>query len=89
MYIGYKALYYIPMEITQESTYEECVAAINEAADDLAGEYPDVSPDEFWTDLATSMLTEASEKVAREVCRVQIGWVPLDLEMLWRARKRA
>jgi hypothetical protein len=81
------------MEITATSTYDECVRAIDESAKEIMLDLADsadgeVSEDEVWTDLATSLLLDADEAVAREVCRCQIGWVPQQLAEHWkRARK--
>ena len=59
-----------------ESTYDECVAAINAMADELTAELGDACPDDVWADLAASMLLDADPDVAAEVCRCQLGFVP-------------
>lgn len=78
--------------ITSRSTYEQCVAHINAAVKDFLYDQEgqiEVSEDEVWTDLAAALLVDASENVAREICRIQLGWVPQSLERLWQERARA
>jgi DNA polymerase elongation subunit (family B) len=79
--------------ITNRSTYDQCVRAINEAVKEFLLDQPEiaetVSEDEVWVDMASSLLTEAAPKVAEEVCRVQIGFVPQPLRHLWVQRERA
>lgn len=74
--------------ITRTSTYDECVKEIDESCKevmaDSAYDGMELSEDEVWTDLAASLLTDASEAVAREVCRCQVGYVPQQLERLWK-----
>jgi hypothetical protein len=78
--------------ITNRSTYDQCVQEIDLAVkevildQDLEG---DVSEDEVWCDMAASILLDASESTAREVCRVQLGFVPMALEAVWSSRKAA
>jgi len=75
--------------ITGRSTYDQCVAHINAAVQDFMydQEPTDISEGEIWVDMASALLVDASESVAREVCRCQIGFVPQDLERLWQQRK--
>lgn len=77
--------------ITSYSTYETCIAQINAAVQEflLDQAEADLSEDEVWTDMAAALLIDASERVAREVCRVQLGFVPQDLEEHWRRRAQA
>lgn len=78
--------------ITSHTRPDTCIRLIHEAAKefmlDQAG-FPGLSEDEVWTDLAASMLVDASERTAREVCRREIGYVPQSLEELWKQRKLA
>lgn len=66
-------------QIDTESSYDECVAAINAMATELKTELGDACPDDVWADLATSMLLDAHPEVAAEVCRCQLGFVPEQL----------
>jgi hypothetical protein len=69
--------------ITKDSTYEECVKEIDLGVQDCMADFGDemeISEDEIWVDIARSVLVDASEDVAREVCRCQIGWMPEDLK---------
>lgn len=78
--------------ITSRSTYDHCVMAIDIAVKDFMYDQEgqiDVSEDDVWCDMASALLTDASEAVAREVCRCQLGFVPQDLERLWRDRALA
>lgn len=74
--------------ITNRSTYETVVREIERAVLDVALDQA-LEPDEVYADVAESMLYDASESVAREVCRVQIGAVPPALSAHWRERQRA
>lgn len=79
--------------ITSRSTYEQIVKEIDESAAEVAADAAydgiELSPDEVWTDLAASLLIDANEAVARDVCRCQIGFVPQDLERIWEQRRLA
>lgn len=79
------------MTITRRSTYDQCVKEIDAAVQEfmLDQAEADLPEDEVWTDLAASLLIEASPVTGREVCRVQLGFVPQDLERLWLAQEQA
>lgn len=71
--------------ITTRTGIDACIQLIDEGVKEVLADQPDaeLSEDEVWTDLAASLLVDANEKIAREVCRTQIGWVPQSLEDLW------
>jgi acetone carboxylase gamma subunit len=78
--------------ITNRSDYDACVTAIDTAVKEFMYDQEgqiDVSEDEVWVDMAAALLADASENVAREVCRCQLGFVPQDLERMWRQRAHA
>lgn len=77
--------------ITSYSTYDTCVAQINEAVQEVLLDQADagLAEDEVWTDMAAALLMDANERVAREVCRTQLGFVPQDLERHWLRRAQA
>lgn len=78
--------------ITGRSTVDQCIAHIDAAVKDFMYDQEgqiDVSEDEVWTDMASALLVDASETVAREVCRTQLGWTPQALELLWQERAAA
>ncbi len=79
--------------ITLRTSYEKCVeiidAAVKEALEEAAYDGMEVSEGDIWTDMATSYLLDASEDVAREVLRCQIGFVPQQLQRVWKQRAAA
>lgn len=79
--------------ITVRSSHDQCVSAIEDAVKEFLLDQPQiaetVSLDEVWVDMAASLLTEAAPKVAEEVCRTQIGYVPQPLRRLWAERIHA
>lgn len=81
------------MTFTYEyTTYEAALEAINAGVRDCLadfGEEMEISEDEIFVDMAASVLIDAEPAVAREVCRVQIGYVPQSLETLWKQRRAA
>lgn len=83
--------YYKAMTITHRSTYEQCVAEIDESAEEVVNDQAGLgaSPDEIWADLASSLLIDAKPDVAREVCRCQLGYTPQTLENLWAQQEAA
>lgn len=70
--------------ITHESTYDEVVAYIDAAAEEVAADSAydgaEINPDDIWHDLAISMLSDADPAVAREVGRCQLGWEEQDFK---------
>lgn len=65
--------------VDKSSTYDECVAEINAAEQDVAADYgcsTDELPPDVWSDLADSILRDADREVAREVFRCNVGWAP-------------
>lgn len=81
------------MQITTRSDYDTCVRVINESVKEFLLDQPqiaeDTAEDEIWADMAAALLTEAAPKVAEEVCRCQLGYVPQELRRLWTERLRA
>jgi beta-phosphoglucomutase-like phosphatase (HAD superfamily) len=79
--------------ITNRSTYDEIVSEINAAAAEVAADSAydgmELPEDEVWADLASSYLIDASEATAREVCRVQLGYMPGQLERHFADRRLA
>lgn len=68
------------MTITRKSTYDECVTEINLCVQDWVQDQPELAAeaaeDELWLDMARSVLMDADPRVAREVFRCELGWVP-------------
>lgn len=72
-------------DITKQSSYEEVVAAVDAAAQDVVEDLGDeVNPDDVWHDLAISMLPDADRAVAREVGRCQLGWGEVEFRQFLR-----
>lgn len=77
--------------ITTRSSYDQCVEVIDEAVKEVLLDQPDIEAgeDEIWADLAASLLLDANPKVAEEVCRCQLGYVPAGLRAVWALRIKA
>lgn len=78
--------------MSEPRDYWDWVAEIEAGvADVLAdlGPDADVSEDEVFCDLAAAMLVDADRAVAREVCRVQLGFVPAGLLSHWQRQDTA
>lgn len=72
------------------TNYDNAVAEIEIAVKECMADFGDdmaISEDEMWVDMAASILVDADEAVAREVCRCTIGYIPQSLESLWAARR--
>lgn len=77
--------------ITNRSTYDDCVRLIDLAVRDVMLDQAEanLAEDEVWCDMAAALLIDANRPVAREVCRVQLGFVPLDLLHHWERQDAA
>lgn len=79
------------LTITTRTGYQTALRAIELAVAEVVADQPDLEgrEDEVFTDLAESILIDASEEVGREVCRYQLGFVPQSLANHWAKRRAA